>query len=262
MEISFNLETVLSLNGLDKLRVMAINTPNSLLNKDETTKSLESLVDEFNLELVPSPVNLRAELNLQMPDGSSWESNGDRKNVAALHGTFAQLSPAIATDERVWVSLAFGPLREYADARWPMSKYNANKSSLSNGLKNKRFAATSRIRWREHAISRLWWLGHYAESFSDIDSSKVADVMFINSDALYNLLGRPAIANDRTIATHVVSVVHDYYFGEDAREFDRNSFRKFLKEIDLRSGRYIMGALEQEMLSTLVKDSFDKFHNK
>jgi hypothetical protein len=262
MEISFNLDTVLALNSLDKLRVRALDDPNSLLNKDKTTKSLESLVDEFDLELVTSPVNIRGELSLQMPDGASWESNGDRKNVAEFHSAFAELSPAIATDERIWVSLAFGPLREYADARWPMSKYNANKSSLSNGLKNKRFAATSRIRWREHAISRLWWLGHYADSFSDIDSSKVADVMFINSDALYNLLGRSAIANDRTIATQVVSVVHDYYFGDDPREFDRNSFRKFLKEIDLRSGRYIMGALEQQMLSNLVKESFDKFHKE
>jgi hypothetical protein len=259
---SFTFDAVLSQNSLDQLRIKAINDPFALLNKDESAKSLHMLVDEFKLEMVTSPVNISVDVKLQNPVGSSWENNGDRNNVFLMHKGFSALSPAVATDERIWVTLAFGHLCDYAEFRWPMNKYTSTKSALTNGLMNKRFAATSRIRWRENAISRLWWLGHYAESFSDLDSAKVADVMFLNSDALSNLLGRPAIANDRTLATHIISVVHDYYFSQEARDFDRNSFRKFLKEIDLRSGRYIMGALEQEMLASIVKDSFDKFHNK
>ena len=262
MESSFKFDSVLSQNSLDILRIKAMNEPFSFLNKDETTKSLDVLIRDFNLETVTAPINLVVDLKLQSPVGASWETNGDRNNVFAMHQAFSTLSPAVATDERVWVSLAFGPLREYSDARWSMSRHSADKSSLSKGLLSKRFAATSRIRWRENAISRLWWLGHYAESFNELDSSKVADVMFMNSDALYNLLGRPAIANDRQLAWHVISVVHSYYFGDVKREFDRNNFRRFLKELDLRSGRFIMGALDQEILSNLVQNSFDKFHKE
>jgi hypothetical protein len=260
MQNKFELNAVLSQNSLDTLRIKAIDDPYALLNKDESTKSLEVLVDEFKLETVMSPIKLGVDLELQFPEGPSWEANGDRKNALLMHQAFSKLSPALATDERIWVSLAFGDLREYADARWPMSRHTSDKSSLTSGLMSKRFAATSRIRWRENAISRLWWLGHYVESFSGIDSAKVADVMFMNSDALYNLLGRPAIANDRKIATHVVSAVHNFYFGEVERDFDRDSFRRFLKELDLRSGRLVMGALEHEVLSSLVSESFNKFH--
>jgi hypothetical protein len=260
MENKFNFDSVLSQKSLDMLRIRAIDAPFSLIEKDFKTKSLDALIDEFKLEVVAAPFNAAVKLELQLPDGPSWESNGDRKNVLAMHNSFPSISPAVATDERVWVTLAFGHLREYSDARWPMSKYVADKSSLTKGLISKRFAATSRIRWRENATSRLWWLGHYAESFKGIDSTKVADVMFLNSDALYNLLGRPAIANDRQLATHVVSVVHDFYFGDTEREFDRNSFRKFLKELDLRSGRYLLGALDEAALEKLVSDSFKKFH--
>ena len=259
---SFTFDAVLSQNSLDQLRIKAINEPFAFLNKDKSAKSLVVLIDEFKLEMVTSPVHIAVDLKLENPVGSSWETNGDRTNVLLMHKAFSALSPAVATDERIWVTLAFGHLADYAESRWPMDKYNSTKSALTNGLMNKRFAATSRIRWRENAISRLWWLGHYAESFSDLDSAKVADVMFMNSDALSNLLGRPAIANDRQIARHVISVVHDFYFGKASRDFDRNGFRKFLKELDLRSGRFIMGSLEQEALASLVKESFDKFHNE
>jgi hypothetical protein len=260
MQNKFELNTVLSQNSLDTLRIKAIDDPYALLNKDESTKSLEVLIDEFKLETVISPIKLAIDVKLQSPEGSSWETNGDRENAISMHQAFSELSPALATDERIWVSLAFGDLRQYADARWPMSRHTSDKSSLANGLMSKRFAATSRIRWRENAISRLWWLGHYVESFSGLEPAKVADVMFMNSDALYNLLGRPAIANDRKIAAHVVSTVHSFYFGKVDRDFDRDSFRRFLKELDLRSGRLVMGALEQEVLSSLVSESFDKFH--
>jgi hypothetical protein len=260
MENKFNFDKVLSQKSLDALRIRAIDSPFSLIEKDLKTKSLDALIEEFNLEMVAAPFSAAVKLELQLPDGPSWESNGDRKNVLAIYNSFPSISPAVATDERVWVTLAFGALREYSDARWPMSKYASDKSSLTKGLISKRFAATARIRWRENATSRLWWLGHYAESFKDVDSTKVADVMFLNSDALYNLLGRPAIANDRQLATHVISVVHGFYFGETKREFDRNSFRKFLKELDLRSGRYLFGALDGKTLEELVSDSFNKFH--
>lgn len=80
-----------------------------------------------------------------------------RKNIEILHKGMNGLSPALASDERIWAGLLFGPF-------WGFVQYR-RKAELQSGdeqdIKNSFFFMRGKKRsCFMNCLSRLWWTVH------------------------------------------------------------------------------------------------------
>ena len=167
---------ILTSKSLEVLRTEASTNSQALFHENGTLKTLDELGRELKLDFQESPFSLPGEFKLRLPDGSDWSLNHDRSNAVALYTQLGGLTPSSATNEALWVTLGFGKLADYANARMAVMRdpagLDASTAEISNSngsrILTKRFAVRSRDRWREHPISRLWWVCEFANRFTDI----------------------------------------------------------------------------------------------
>ena len=222
--------------------------PASFLKKTNGWEGLEGV------EFFDSNVSLPTVSLTNGPDASN-----DIENIVALMGAMSALTPAQAADERLWVTLTLGEYWDYAKSRYPISNAGIGgakrkvetrtpaellKESQKNWLRSHFFAGTARVRVRDNALSRLWWMGHYASRFN---SYPLDDVLWRligpSQDVARTLLtDRPWIASSPNLANAVMGILmDDDKFG--TRPDERYAFRRFVKGLDLLAGRRVLGYL-------------------
>lgn len=80
----------------------------------------------------------------------------DKKNIEIVYTNLKTLSPAVASDERIWAGLLFGPMWRYVKYRRKDELENGNEQDIKNsflfmrGMKRSCFI---------NCLSRLWWTG-------------------------------------------------------------------------------------------------------
>jgi hypothetical protein len=238
---------VLDEDSVVTLRSLSKSAPKDVLNN---FGSIDRTLNKVNW--LPNPL---AEVKLMLPDSTS---NYDKQNSISIYNAFNFLSPVLASDERIWVTLTFCNFSEYTNARWLMP--SQDDTDLTKNLLNHWFALTARDRWRNNSISRLWWIGQFVENLENIKKDDAYEILYYNSDLLTSFLGRSTLASYKNIASSVIRVTHKYYFSGDQRKFDRDSFRDFLKLIDLRLGKTAIGSFEQELCDEVIFSLFAQTH--
>jgi hypothetical protein len=229
------------------LRSLSKSDPKGIL------ENFDKVSGDLNLvKWLPSELKV---MELAVPNPTS---NFDKENSIAVFRALDFLTPALASDERVWVTLTFSNFQEYTKARWAASSNQAEE--LSKNLINHWFAPTARDRWRNNSISRLWWVGYFVESLENVDKSDAYDLVYFNSDLIASLLGRATLSSYKNIASAVIRVTHHHYLSMVERKYDRDSFRDFLKLIDLRLGKSALGSLDQTICDEIVFELFAQTH--
>jgi hypothetical protein len=216
-------------------------------------ESFNSLDNELNL-VRWLPVKPHA-TELKLPDATNTY---DKHNSIEVFNSFDFITPALASDERLWVTLAFREFGDYSKSRWVAE--SSQDEALTKNLLNHWFALTARDRWRNNSIARLWWVAYFVENLQNVNKSDAYDLVFFNSDLLGSLLGRATLASYKNIASSVIRVTHKHYFSEIDRKYDRDSFRDFLKLIDLRLGKSALGSLDQNVCDELIFELFKQTH--
>lgn len=234
-------ESVVTLRSLSK------SSPRKLLeNFDSESKTLSQV------NWLPKA---QKELTLKLPNSTS---NFDKQNSISTFQVFDFLTPALASDERIWVTLTFRDYQEYTNARWPAD--SGEDEDLTKNLLNHWFALTARDRWRNNSIARLWWVGYFVENLENVDKSDAYDLVYYNSDLLASLLGRATLSSYKNIASSVIRVTHQHYFSSEDKKYDRDAFRDFLKLIDLRLGKSALGSLDQKICDEVIFELFAQTH--
>ncbi len=141
-----NKAMILSDNSLEEIRTI------SRLNPLLAYKPLSALIDENNLNLVESEYLIAPDISLLIPEGNNWEQNKDRENAIILYSALKNFKVSYASDERLWVTLAFGKFFDYTKRRW--QPVDGSAEEIAKSLKNHWFAPTSRSRWRDQSVSR------------------------------------------------------------------------------------------------------------
>ena len=249
--MSINLK-ILNEESLENIRNIAKENGYSALFE------LESLVVEHDLRLINSPYEFDSSVELLIPDSTSWDKNFDRENSLRIFSALPNFLPIHAADERLWVSLAFGNYFEYAKKRW--SAESTKSKDLSQLILNHWFCPTSRSRWRDHAISRLWWVGHIANSTPGLKSKEVLDVLYLNSELINSFLGHPRTTSSQRVSSALISLLHEKYLNVKATAFNRDRFRNLMHLIDLRSGKLHLDAISDAELRNLLLDCFHESH--
>ena len=243
---------ILSEESLEHIRNKAIENGYSVLN------NLEKLVNENSLKLISSPYQFDSTIDLLIPQSYSWDKNSDRENSLRLFQALPNFLPIHAADERLWVSLAFGKYFDYAKARWGAD--DTKSRDLSRLIINHWFCPTSRSRWRDHAISRLWWVGYIANSTPKLSCDEVLDVLCLNSELINSFLGHPRTTSSTRVRGELISLLHEKYIKSSKSRFDRSSFRQMMHLVDLRSGKLHLDAISDSELTGLLEDCFTEAH--
>ncbi len=238
----FNKAMVLTDNSLEEIRTI------SILNPISAYKPLSELITDNSLNLVESEYLLAEGVSLLMPEGNNWEENKDRENAQIIYGALKNFKISYASDERFWVTLAFGEFFEYTKKRW--QPVNGSKEEISKSLRNHWFAPTNRSKWRDQSISRLWWVGHFAHSIPGLEAKKVFDVLYLNSELINSFLGHPRTISSKRLSAILLDLLHHHYFSYPKKSFNREQFRLWMHLIDLRGGKINFDTLQDEYLRT------------
>jgi Family of unknown function (DUF6339) len=235
---------VLSTQSVEQLR--------NIVRKDEkfVVEPLEELVGRYSLTMVNSDLELPKNFKLEAPINLSWSGNRDRENAELIQTLIPNLTRANATDERFWVTLAFREALEYSVLRWGGDEGN-NKLILNHW-----FAPTSRSRWRDHSVARLWYVSSFAAGLESIPLKDALDVLYSNSELLNSFLGRPRTTASNRVSSKIISLLHKNGLGDGGTNFDRGKFRMLMKEIDLRSGSININALGDSDFDAFFEDLF------
>ncbi len=244
---------ILNEESLETLRNMSRNSAELVF------QDLDHLVTNFDLVLIENPYWWTPDSDLVIPKSSSWEKNCDRENALIVFDALPGLTPVNASDERLWVTLAFGPGLEYSSVRW--NAQDSSKEQLATILKNHWFCPTTRSRWRDQSISRLWWVGYLAHSCENLQASEVLDVLFLNSELINSFLGHPRSTSSKRTGGTLLEILHDEYIAKGKYEFRRASFRQLMHLVDLRGGKLQLDSLPQDSLRKILLNCFLEAHN-
>jgi hypothetical protein len=231
---------VLTQSSVEKLRHYAQNDKANTLDLE-----FDKLVEVAELNFVGWLENLPEKVSL-IHEKSIPDSIQDANNSLLIYKTYSDFTPAMASDERLWVTLSFREYSEYAKSRW------LKGTDSAKDFNNHFFASTMRDRWRNNAIARLWWSGWIANSSSDLSPEDAIATLYCNSDFIYSLMGRSSIASMPQLLNGILNLAFDNYGIGEQTKFDRNNFRKFLKEVDLLSGKIQLPVLGEEEFRVLL----------
>ena len=241
---------ILSEESLENLRYIAKQEGYSVLF------NFHKLTQDYELRYISSPYRFNSEIELLIPDSTSWERNFDRENSFLVFEALPELLPVHAADERLWASLAFGPYLDYSKIRWGVD--SVKSKDLSTLILNHWFCPTSRSRWRDHSISRLWWVGFLANSTPELTTSQVLDVLYLNSELINSFLGHPRTTSSSRVSGLILGILHKNYIGDLKIKFNRYQFRQFMHLVDLRAGKLMFDAMSDGALNELFLSCFNE----
>lgn len=235
---------VLSTQSLEELRNIVRTDDKFIL------EPLEELVSRYSLNMIGSDLELPKNFKLFSPENDTWAGNKDRENSELIQILIPNLTRANATDERFWVTLAFREALDYSVLRWGGDDVD-NKQILNHW-----FAPTSRAKWRDHSVARLWYVSSFAHGLEGISLKDSLDVLYSNSDLLSSFLGRPRTTASNRVASKIISTLHSKGRVNGVLNFDRNKFRALMKELDLRAGSIQINALGDKDFDDFFDDIF------
>ena len=186
--------------------------------------------------------------SLDYPTGIGQEKNKDTLNSINILKILPNLTPADATDERLWVTLIFTKYQKYAELRWP---HEDKKSDKVNHYRNHWFANTIRGRMRDNAISRLWWMGYISTQIGDWPVEDVASILFANSEYRSSILERNSSSNAVSVILAILKISKRAY--DSGKPFKRDPFRSFMKKVNMIGGRAWLAGLTVAQLESLFE---------
>lgn len=180
----------------------------------------------------------------------------DKENSKALYKALSDLTPVESIDERFWVSVTLLVYPDYLRNRWPCN----DLAKLDNHLQNHLFATSARKRFRDQAVSRLWWASRFISRNLQEVSDHAFEVFFdLESDVYSQLSTRPTLVSVKNLAKAVIEVTHGAFLGSGnaTKVYSRDSYRQFLADVDLASGRQLLPHQGYEEIYALVSKLFD-----
>jgi hypothetical protein len=247
---------VLKTESVQKLRRIVIATPEII---DEP---LDELAEKYSLSFVQSMYSISDDVTLETPKGVSQDQNKDSENCTRILEILPGLTPANATDERLWVTLSFGYFASYIRERWQFR--NSHEDKLSKHVLNHWFAAGVRGRMRDNGISRLWWMGYIAKKVPGMSMQQVYEVLYANSDYRSTLLERNSSANSLNVLAAVLTVSQRAF--DNGIPYNRHSWRDFMKAVNFLGGRRNLAAMTHEsivdLLTPVYKQAYELTNGK
>jgi hypothetical protein len=242
---------VLSLASLELIGEYLDKNPESTALVD----NFQTMYADLSLQFVDAEYDISFDnVNLLTPDDDLDEKQSDAKNSAILYQAMRSLSPAEATDERLWVTLCFGDFNQYVSSRWKMSAKGRGKN-----IKNHWTFQGAKPLTRDNALSRLWWMGHLASQIEGWTSEQVFEILFNNSDYRQSLVDRSGTSSNTQVVSAILAITKSAF--DQNIEFKRAAFRRFMEGVNFIAGRSNLAALDITEIIKILQPIYLEAHN-
>jgi hypothetical protein len=219
--------------------------------------SPEAIADRLGGTLIDSGIAFRPEYSMEIPPlGSDDFDETDIINTEVIHTALPDLNPFDASRDEIWTTLCFGIYRPYVQRRYrPDSQQDKD---LERNYRRRYLSSTVRNRWRDNAISRLWWLRTYAQRIMPENTQKALSVLFFRDKNLgETLLTKPSISAISSVGRAVIEHCYTRFVDPGEATYSRDSFRALIRDIDLESGRQLLATLDYEAVYEIIEERFD-----
>ena len=170
--------------------------------------SAEKLGDSLK-EIDGTTIDLDAIATLHETSSSMSAGKADALNAHAVYHALEGMTPYLAQDERVWVSITHLHASNYVWGRWlkkvdvrqeeassePVESVANSQVKTVNGVKLHYFARVGgkqRAIERNNAISSLWWWAHLVYRCDFDDHAAALDALLSNTDFRESIVSRPS----------------------------------------------------------------------
>ena len=246
---------IFTLESIDRISQYLSGAPGDTTLID----NFPNLADELNVQYVSVDYGIDPNvLDLVFPMSMKETLQSDRENLRLVFQAFQKLSPAQATDERLWATLSVRHYSKYTLARWALPK---NEKKISSHIKHHWLCkAGARSRVRDNSISRLWWMGYIVNQLDGWHPDEVSDILFNNSDYRASILERSTSASSYNVVGAILSITDEAF--KEGVKYNREKFRNFMRGVNFIAGRANLPALNQEqlieMLRPIYRDCYDE----
>ena len=179
----------------------------------------------------------------------------DLANSKIVGKALENLTPSLANEERIWVRLSHLEAFEYSRIRWLTGKKGED---LVSAIETHFFAPTQTIIRDDHALSRLWWNYHIAQTCMPDNTDKALELILKTADIRSNFVERIWMSSRRNIAGAVLRAMDTRGWITDA---ERN-FREFMKVLNRQGGGIVFEALSESEADAFVEECADQAVNR
>jgi hypothetical protein len=242
---------VLTTQSLDTLKI------HLSLNPFAVKKSFDVLISELDLKLIEVDVAENIKESSRLSGSKNQVIDEEIPNVKIIWNCLKDISPLIALDERVWVTLTLSDHRDYLLTRW--FDDSGDSDGARRSLDNHLFATSSRRFIRDQALSRLWWAAKISSNLHSIEIERALTVLFWNSDLLSQIIGRPSTSSSSALTSEIILVMG--HRKDENLSFNRDKFRAFMSHLDISLGRNLLFSLSpfalKERVAEIAKRTLD-----
>lgn len=191
--------------------------------------------------------------NFEM-DYSEDYNVSDRKNVEIVYSALYDLSPALASDERLWAGMLFTQLWKYVQYRRAKELMSGNKQDILNSFF---FMRGTRRSCFINCLSRLWWTGYLLYDASDSNHYKAVDI----------ICGRAYASNIVLFSSNNFTANKNFAFGvmdciserkSNGEEIGRYHFVEANKYLNCIGGVSLLDTISREETKLLVDNRLKK----
>ena len=196
--------------------------------------------------LIETDIVVNEHLALDPPNGR--ESN-DLKNAISVFETFSNLTPAEATDAKLWVTLAHNECWEYMRKRWPVEETTA-KNKVNYIAQRYFIKGVNTNNLLRHGISRLWWTVYLTKDETLENPYELTEEVFSMLDYTTHLLPGTQGRN-RELSRAVLSFVLK---NEDIfASFKESRVRFLMRRLNHIAGYKVVSALNQNEIMKIIQ---------
>ncbi|MGB6987021.1 MAG: DUF6339 family protein [Candidatus Aquilonibacter sp.] len=209
------------------------------------------LVDFAGQKSIPTELTLDVDFSLTMP--ADRVNHFDAQNAILLHRQLPTLTPAQASDPRLWTRLTHVEFWNYMRARWPSERYEGEKAVRA--VVERYFVPQSQGRaLLRNGIARLWWAAKLTYDESKDDPYELTPIVLSKLDIAKNLLER-TLGRSQSVLTGFLEFLRDneaLLSGSDGRHF----VRELSKKLNLMGGVSVLDELNSADVRDVLAREF------
>lgn len=179
-------------------------------------------------------------------------STHDLENSKRIYTALKHLSPAQASDERLWVALTHSTFWRYMRVRWPIDKRLSSADQLNDkgGTLSRYFVKGSKGLVR-NGIARLWWFGYISYDEDRDDPFELTAVMLKQQDLAHDIVERN-YSRSSTVSKGILAVLKELEI-KGTPFYGRKNVRPLLEYINSIGGVTILDSLALSDVKQMVE---------
>jgi len=181
---------------------------------------------------------------------SGKKDHKEVENCSMIYEALGALTHYLARDERLWIYLVHTDLLNYSRQRWPIPD---DDEKAAKHIREHFFVIGARGFERNNAAARLWWMASLCSRVNGLALEVALTCLLHQYDVRANIIERPTTSQSANVFSAILKKLRESYKG-DKSLFERDKFRWVMRELNLRGGVKLLGALSEEDVQEILDE--------